>query len=86
MLQDGVHGCDLCCAKMLGVAADVYWNDDSKREDQTKYSGENDRAGTDTLITADCAKFACYLQSVYGKATAKSEPETVDGNMILPPM
>lgn len=67
-------------AKMLGVAADVYWNDDSKREDRTKYSGENDRAGTDTLITADCAKFACYLQSVYGKATAKANLKRLTGH------
>lgn len=59
-------------AKMLGVAADVYWNDDSKMEDQTKYVGETEYAGTDTLITDDCRKFAKYLQHIYGNAEAQA--------------
>lgn len=57
--------------KMLGVGADVYWNDDSVREDQTKYSGEAERAGTDKLIKRDCQAFAHRLQQVYGNDKAQ---------------
>lgn len=58
-------------AKLLGVGADVYWNDDSAREDQTKYSGEAERAGTDKLIKRDCQAFARRLQQVYGNDKAQ---------------
>ena len=58
-------------AKMLGAGADVYWNDDSVREDQTKYSGEAERAGTDKLIKRDCQAFAHRLQQVYGNDKAQ---------------
>ena len=59
-------------AKMLGVAADVYWNDDSKKEDQTKYSADTERAGTDILIESDRKKFSQYLRSVYGRSEARA--------------
>lgn len=59
-------------AKMIGVAADVYWTDDSKKEDKTKYADEEQRAGTDTLIENDCKKFANYLIRIYGRDEAQN--------------
>lgn len=66
-------------AKMLGVGADVYWNDDSAKEDKTKYSVDEQRAGTDKLTTADCKKFANRLIEVYGKQEAVNHLHRLTG-------